>query len=171
MRILYNIWDYLNDLKRGDLLIFITLGTVLPYDDLIKKVDSLKALLKLDDKIYAQIGNGKYIPKNIKYLRFVGNMDEVYKRADIIISTCGAGTILENITHGRKLIVVNNPGITGGHEWELVSKLEALGCLIWCKKLSNLLNCINKARTKEFKEFEPDGFEVLTILNLIEGRS
>ena len=129
------MWDCLHDLERGVLLIFITLGTVLPYDDLIKMVDSLKALLKLNDKIYAQIGNGKYIPKYMTYLRFVGNMDEVYKRADIIISTCGAGTILENVVHGRKLIVVNNPGITGGHEWELVSKLELMGCLIWCKTL------------------------------------
>jgi UDP-N-acetylglucosamine transferase subunit ALG13 len=151
-------------------MIFITLGTVLPYDELIQMVDTLKALLKLDDKVYAQIGNGTYIPKHMKYLRFIGSMDEVYKRADIIISTCGAGTILENVTHGRKLVVVQNPGITGGHEWELVSKLESLGCLIWCKNLSNLLFCINEAKSKEFKKFKPEKFNISAVLEEIEGR-
>lgn len=152
-------------------MIFITLGTVLPYNELIQMVDGLKALLKIKDKIYAQIGNGKYIPKYMKYLRFVENMDEVYKRADIIISTCGAGTILENVTHGRKLIAVQNPRIIGGHEWELASKLESMDCLIWCKNLSNLLNCIQMAKTKIFKKFEPDKFDVLKILKIVEGKN
>lgn len=150
-------------------MIFITVGTVLHYDALMQMVDTLKALLKIDDKIYAQIGDGAYIPKYMKYLRFVGNMDEVYERADIIISTCGAGTVSENVVHGRKIIVVQNPGITGGHEWELVSKLESMGCLIWCKNLSNLLGCITKARTKEFKKFEPDKFDVLKVLKMVGG--
>lgn len=165
------MWDCLHDLERGVLLIFITLGTVLPHDDLIKAIDNLKALLRLDDKIYAQIGNGKYIPKHMKYLRFVGNMEEAYERADIIISTCGAGTILENVMRGRKLIVVQNPGITGGHEWELVSKLEEMGCLVWCKNLSNLLNCIQMAKAKDFKRFEPDKFNVAKVLEMVEGRA
>jgi len=152
-------------------MIFITVGTVLSHDELIKKVDVLKALLKINDKIYAQIGNGKYIPKYAKYLRFVGNMDEVYKRADIIISNCGAGTILENVIQGRKLIVVQNPGIVSKHEWELVSKLESMDCLIWCKNLSNLLNCIRMAKTKIFKKFEPEKFDISKILKIVEGKN
>lgn len=151
-------------------MIFITLGAVLPYDELVEMVDTLKALLKIDDEIYAQIGIGKYIPRHMKYLRFVGNMEETCERADIIISACGAATILENVIHGRRLIVIENPGITGGHEWELVSKLESLGCLIWCRNLSNLLECINEARSKEFKKFEPDKFDVSAVLEVVEGR-
>lgn len=151
-------------------MIFITVGTVLSHDALIEKIDALKALLKIEDKIYAQIGNGKYIPQNMKYLRFVGNMDEAYKRADIVISSCGASTIFEVMAHGKKLIVVQNPEITGNHEWELVSKLESLGCLIWCKKLSNLLSCIQMAKTKIFKKFEPDKFDVLKILGLVDKK-
>lgn len=151
-------------------MIFVTVGTVLSHDALFMMIDSLKALLKIEDKIYAQIGNGEYIPKYMTYLRFVGNMEEVYKRADIIISNCGAGTILENVAQGRRLIVVNNPGIIGGHEWELVSKLETLGCLIWCKNLNNLLFCINEARSKEFKKFEPENFNISAILKMVEGR-
>jgi len=151
-------------------LIFITLGAVLPHDELIKKIDELKAMGTITDRVYAQIGKGKYIPNHMTWLRFVGNMEETCKRADIIISACGAATILENVIHGRRLIVVQNPGITGGHEWELVSKLEELGCLIWCRNLSNLLECLDEARSKEFKKWKPDKFDISAVLEIVEGR-
>ena len=125
-------------------MIFITTGSSLPHDELIKKIDDLKTIGYIKDKVYAQIGNGKYIPNHMKWLRFVGNMEETYKHANIIISNCGAGTIMENVIHGRKLIVVKNPEVSGGHEWELASKMENLGCLIWCKDINNMLNCIKE---------------------------
>lgn len=149
-------------------MIFITTGTSLPHDDLIRKVDDLKAMGMIDDIIYAQIGYGKYIPNNMKWLRFVGNMAEVYKRADIVISNCGAGTIMENVKEGRRLIAVQNPDVTGGHEWELVSKMEKLGCLIWCNDAENILEAIEEAREKEFNKFVPDAFDVSLIIDLLE---
>ena len=145
-------------------MIFITTGTSLPHDGLIKKIDDLKAMGQLRDVIYAQIGNGKYIPNYIRWLRFVGNMDAVYDRADLIISNCGAGTILENVVKGRKLIVVQNPDIIGGHEWELVSKMEKLGCLLWCKDIDNILADIKRAMEIDFKRFIPEKFNIDLIL-------
>jgi len=151
-------------------LIFITLGTVLPYDQLIEKIDIMKGSGVIGDEMYAQIGSGSYIPKHIKYLRYVGNMEAVYKKADIVISTCGAGTLLENVTQGRRIIAIENPAVTTGHAWELVFKLEALGCLIWCRDIKDILPCINEARTKKFRKFEPDSLDITTLKGLIEGR-
>lgn len=148
-------------------MIFITTGTSLPHDELIEKVDKLISDGLISDVVYAQIGSSTYIPKNMKWLRLVGNMNEVYKRADIVISNCGAGTIMENVTHGRKLIVIQNPHITGGHEWELVSKMESFECLIWCKDINNILDCIEEARTKIFNKFIPDKFDISLITKLI----
>jgi UDP-N-acetylglucosamine transferase subunit ALG13 len=148
----------------------VTVGSSLPHDKLILEIDSLKAMGHFRDHIiYAQIGNGKYIPKKLRWKRFVGNMSEAYERADLIISSCGAATILENVVHGRRLIVVQNPDVTGGHEWELVSKMEKLGCLLWCKKVEDILDYINKARDKKFNKFIPDKFDVSPIIRLIEG--
>ena len=148
-------------------MIFITLGTVLPYDELIEKMDVLKETGAIEDEIYAQIGGGAYLPKHIEYLRYVGNMEQVYKQADIVISTCGAGTLLENVTQGRKIIAIENPAVTGGHAWELVFKLEALGCLIWCRDIKDILVCIEEARTKKFRRFKPEQIDMLTLISLI----
>lgn len=149
-------------------MIFITVGTSLPHDELIRHMDELVKKGRIKDKIIAQIGDGKYIPKNFRYARFIKNMEDGYNRADIIVSNCGAGTILENVTKGRRLIVIQNPDVTGGHEWELVKKMEDGGHLIWCKNIDELADCIDVAKDTLFNMFIPERLDiVLTIKELI----
>jgi UDP-N-acetylglucosamine transferase subunit ALG13 len=137
-------------------LIFVTVGTSLPHDELVQMMDKLASEGSIRDKVIVQRGAGRYIPKHIEHFRFAPNLDAYYNDADIVISNCGAGTIMENATKGRRLIVIQNPDITGGHEWELVKKMEKAGHLIWCKDINELLRCIEKARTMKFKQFKPE---------------
>ncbi len=133
----------------------MTVGTSLPHDELIMKIDSLVKDGKIKADVVAQIGEGRYIPKNIEYIRFAPSLEDYYHKADIIISNCGAGTIMENVTRGRRLIVIQNPDITGGHEWEIVTKMDKGEHLIWCKELNELEDSIHASSTIQFKRFEP----------------
>ena len=137
-------------------MIFVTVGTSLPHDELIQMIDKLVGEGSIQDRVIAQRGAGRYIPRNIKHFRFAPNLDVYYSDADIVISNCGAGTIMENTTKGRRLIVIQNPNITGGHEWELVTKMEKADHLVWCRDVNDLLRCIEKARSMIFKQFKPD---------------
>lgn len=145
----------------------MTVGSSLPHDALIMKIDSLVKEGKIKDKVIAQIGEGNYSPKNIEFIRFAPSLDEYYHRADIIISNCGAGTIMENVTAGRRLIVIQNPDITGGHEWEIVTKMEEGEHLIWAKGLDELEISIHSASTMKFKRFEPKQFVLSDLIKEI----
>ncbi|MHA1137337.1 MAG: glycosyltransferase [Candidatus Thorarchaeota archaeon] len=142
----------------------MTVGTSLPHDGLIMKVDGLVKEGTIADDVVAQIGAGKYIPKNIDYIRFAPSLEEFYQKADIVISNCGAGTIMENVTKGRSLIVIQNPDITGGHEWEMVTKMEKGGHLVWCKDIDDLANAIQTAKTKKFASFKPRQFSLEEVI-------
>lgn len=142
----------------------MTVGTSLPHDGLIMKVDGLVKEGTIADDVVAQIGAGKYIPKNIDYIRFAPSLEEYYQKADIVISNCGAGTIMENVTKGRNLIVIQNPDITGGHEWEMVTKMEKGGHLVWCKDIDDLANAIQTAKTKKFASFKPRQFSLEEVI-------
>ena len=146
-------------------MIFVTVGTSLPHDGLIMQLDKLVGEGLIKDEVFAQIGAGKYIPKNIEYIRFAPSLEDYYQKADIIVSNCGAGTIMENVTKGHKLIVIQNPDVTGGHEWEIVTKMEKGDHLIWCKDIGDLTNSIIIAAKKDFKRFQP---ERLVLSKLIE---
>ena len=148
-------------------MIFVTVGTSLPHDELVEIMDRLVGDGKIKDKVIVQRGAGKYAPKNIEHFRFSPSLDEYYNNAEIVISNCGAGTIMENTTKGRKLIVIQNPDIIGGHEWELVTKMEKGKHLIWCKDITQLLSSIEKAQTIEFRQFKPKQLNLSEILKEI----
>ena len=145
-------------------MIFVTVGTSLPHDGLIRKIDSLVGEGIITDEVTAQIGEGGYIPKNIDYIRFAPSLAAYYQKADIIISNCGAGTIMENVTNGRRLIVIQNPDVTGGHEWEIVTMMEKGNHLIWCKEIDDLADSIQTAKTKTFASFTPKQFSLVEVI-------
>ena len=136
-------------------MIFVTVGTSLPHDGLIEKIDNLVGQGVIKDQVIAQIGAGQYIPKNVEYIRFAPGLEEYYKKAEIVVSNCGAGTIMENVTKGRKLVVIQNPDITGGHEWEIVTKMEKGNHLVWCKNIDDLAKMIETAKKKNITQFRP----------------
>ncbi len=146
----------------------MTVGTSLPHDALIQTVDEMVGNGLIADEVIAQRGEGHYIPKHIKSFRFKKGLEEYLSKAEIVISNCGAGTIMENVTKGHRLIVIQNPDITGGHEWELVTKMEKGGHLIWCRDLNSLKTSIEKARNMEFKAFKPEQLNLKVVLNRLE---
>ncbi len=119
---------------------------------------------ELTDEVIAQTGAGQYVPKHIKSFRFKKGLDDYLREAEIVISNCGAGTIMENVTKGHRLIVIQNPDITGGHEWELVTKMEKGNHLVWCKKIDSLGTSIQTARKMDFKKFEPEQLNLNSVL-------
>jgi UDP-N-acetylglucosamine transferase subunit ALG13 len=142
----------------------VTVGTSLPHDGLIEAIDNLVGQGEISDDVIAQRGAGKYTPKHIKSFRFKKGLDDYLSRAEIIISNCGAGTIMENVTKGHRLIVIQNPDVTGGHEWEIVNKMEK-GChLVWCKGLDHLKDSIDRARTMDFTIFQPERLDLSSLL-------
>jgi len=150
----------------------VTVGTSLPHDALIQALDEMVSKGEITDEVIAQRGAGLYIPKHIKSFRFKKGLDEYQNKAEIVISSCGAGTIMENVTKGHKLIVIQNPDVTGGHEWELVTKMEKGGHLLWCKELDSLKASIEKTRKMDFKRFSPKALNFKMLLHelTIEGK-
>lgn len=85
--------------------IFVTVGSTYPFDRLIKEIDTLGENKSYD--IFAQIGESKLKPENIKFKKFL-EYEEIQKKinwADIIISHAGVGTIIDCLSKSKKLIL------------------------------------------------------------------
>ncbi len=126
-------------------MIFITVGST-KFDELVRKIDELAHDGKIKN-VLAQIGNGEYIPKNIKYFRFDKSLIKYCKSAELVISHEGAGTLFEIVSMNKKAIVITNPGTVDNPD--LVKKLSSLGHLMWCKNLDEVELYIK--RSKKFK--------------------
>jgi beta-1,4-N-acetylglucosaminyltransferase len=96
----------------------VTVGTT-TFDSLVEYLDQEEIFLHLD--IEFQIANGRYIPVNHGFFRFV-EPDEIirkYESADVIITHAGFGTVIQLLEMGKRLIVVPNLERVDKHQLDL----------------------------------------------------
>jgi len=90
-------------------LIFITLGSrEYQFNRLLKAVDELIESGTITEKVFAQIGQSDYVPRNYKYVDFLSPQDfsEYQDKATIIITHGGTGAIVSALKKGKKVIAV-----------------------------------------------------------------
>jgi len=112
-------------------MIFVTVGTSQKsFNRLIKKVDELIAEKKIDEDVIMQIGHSTYIPKNAKWFRFAPykEMKEMNKKARLVITHGGVGSILTALFYGKTVIAVPRmkkyDEHVDDHQLELVKQLS-----------------------------------------------
>lgn len=87
-------------------MIFLTVGTQLPFDRLVQALDLIQP--EVNRKIVGQVGCGTYDANNIEtYESMEPEVFNLYlKKADLIISHAGMGSIISSLKLGKRIIVV-----------------------------------------------------------------
>ncbi len=97
-------------------MIFITVGTQVGFDRLIKQVDILAA--KYTQLLFfSQIGNSRYIPTNFESVRYLtpDKFREHVIQSSLIITHAGIGTILVALKHNKNILVYPRKAIYNEH--------------------------------------------------------
>lgn len=113
-------------------MIFLTVGTQLPFDRLVRIVDEWAGREGRRD-IVAQIGPSDFVPKHMKYWQFVSPKEfvEYLSSASLVISHAGMGTILNALGMGKPILVM--PRLAkfnehrNDHQLATARRLQALG--------------------------------------------
>lgn len=94
-------------------MIFVTVGThEQGLDRLLIELDRLIEAKVINEEVFAQVGYSEYKPKNYKYENMIGydQMDLYVKKARIVITHGGPGSIFHPLQYGNIPIVVpRNP--------------------------------------------------------------
>ncbi len=100
-------------------MIFITVGTQLPFDRLIKTVDSWAGRNRSVDVI-GQIGPTLYEPHHMQYSEFVDAADyrEKVGQADLVVAHAGMGSIITALELGKPILVMPRRADRGEHRNE-----------------------------------------------------
>ncbi|SVD99510.1 uncharacterized protein METZ01_LOCUS452364, partial [marine metagenome] len=84
--------------------IFVTVGFHVDFSRLVCKMDELAT--RLETKVVMQIGSSSYQPKNSEFFRFAPSIEKYIKKADLVVSHAGVGSILEVLKAEKPLVVV-----------------------------------------------------------------
>ena len=117
-------------------MIFITVGSSLPFDRLIQTVDEVAADGVLAGQLFAQIGSGRYEPKRFPSERYLDRprYAQVVETADAIISHAGIGTISMALQMLKPIAVMPRLKALGelvdDHQRATATKFEQMGHLM-----------------------------------------
>lgn len=109
-------------------MILVTVGTQLPFDRLIKAVDEIAPSLSC--KVVAQIGEGRYHPRNIEAKKFIApvTFDKLFDATHLVVSHAGIGSVLTARRHGKPIILFPRRAAYGehrnDHQLATISQLE-----------------------------------------------
>ena len=100
-------------------MIFVTVGTQLSFDRLIEAVDAW-AGENPSESVFAQVGPGQYKTRYCQSAAFVppNQANDLFLRADLIVSHAGMGSILTAMRYRKPILVMPRRASLGEHRNE-----------------------------------------------------
>ncbi len=118
-------------------MIFVTVGSQkFPFNRLLARVDQLVGEGVIAEDVFMQTGTGSFAPQNCRYQPFChqGQFQEMVAQCSVLITHGGAGTIVDAVRRGKKIIAVPRLARYGehvdDHQMELTGRFHQMG-LIW----------------------------------------
>lgn len=128
-------------------MILVTVGSSLPYDELIRAVDKLVADGVITEPVVCQIADGKYKPEHCEHFRFKPSLEQDIRRASLVIGHGGTGTVTGLLASGKPFVAVPNPHVVHNHQEQFLARLSKDVRFLWTTDLSRLPRLISEART------------------------
>lgn len=133
-------------------MIFVTLGTSdYPFTRLLKQIDNLieNNIVK---NITVQCGNEDYQPKNFTIIKNLDKKEfnEYLKKAEVVITHGGVGTIIDCIKMGKKVIAFPRKAEYGeaknNHQEQIINNLKNTGSIL-TGEINNLAKLLEEVKT------------------------
>lgn len=145
-------------------MIFASLGTMdMPFLRMAKAVDEFAAIS--EEEVVVQTGYTDYPYKHAKAFRFCtkDEMLSYISKANILILQGGWGAISEAMEMHKKIVVIPRYNKTEHihDQFQLIRKLDSLGCVIGVFDEKKIPEAIKRAQTFEFKQIEKGNAELL----------
>lgn len=99
-------------------MIFVTIGSMFPFDRLIRAMDDWAGAREDGaEEIFAQIGDGAYEPRNMRWERSLKRADYALTvaRADLVVAHAGMGSVITAGEYGKPIVLLPRSAAQGEH--------------------------------------------------------
>ncbi|RMB04387.1 glycosyltransferase [Eilatimonas milleporae] len=124
-------------------MIFLTVGTGLPFDALVAEADRLAGLGVFSSPLTCQIGNGTYEPQHGDFFRYSKNIRSLIRDADLVILH-GGMTVYECLMFGTPFITFPNRTVADDHQYHFLEKLSSVLPVNWSPDPGDLEACYKR---------------------------
>ena len=129
-------------------MIFVTIGSMFPFDRMIRAMDAWAADAGQGEEILAQIGDGAFEPRHMTWVRRLDRPDyaAAVARSRLVVAHAGIGSIVSAAEIGKPIVVlprrVTFGEHTSDHQVETVSRLHGRPGVHVAETEGDLADCI-----------------------------
>ena len=141
-------------------MILVTLGTQdKEFTRLLKAIDREIEKGVITDKVVVQAGCTKYESKNMEMFDLIpaNEFDDYIKKADLIITHGGAGSILTGVKNNKKIIaaarLAKYKEHTNDHQKQIIKEFSEQGYIMELKDFNKLGKLIQKSKSFKPRKF------------------
>ena len=141
-------------------MIFVTVGSQLTFDRLLKAVDKEIEAGNIKDQVIVQGGKTKYKSKYMTIIKYL-DLDEFenyIKNADLIISHGGVGSIIDALKYNKTVIATPRlkkyKEALNDHQIQIIENFGIEGYIIPLLDLTELNLAIEKVKTFKPKKYK-----------------
>ena len=157
-------------------MILVTLGTQdKEFTRLLKAIDREIEKGVITEKVVVQAGCTKYKSENMEIFDLIpaNEFDEYIKKADLIITHGGAGSILTGVKNNKKIIaaarLAKYKEHTNDHQKQIIKEFSDQGYILELKDFNKLGKLIEKSKSFKPKKFVSNTSNMIELIdNYIE---
>lgn len=153
-------------------MILVLLGTQHnEFTRLLKKIENLITERFITEDVIVQAGFTKFKTDKMKVLDMIPKeeLNELIKKADLVITHGGVGSIITALEQGKKVIAVPRLSKFGehvnDHQKQICEVFDKKQFLIGVQDAENLDVAINKSKNFIPKKYESDNQKMLDIIS------
>lgn len=158
-------------------MILVLLGTFpLTFERPLIELDRLLENGTLSEEVIVQSGHTVYNSSHMTFVPFIDldGLLDLYRRADLVITQAGTGSIIKGLKMNKKMIAVARLAKYGehvdDHQVELIQEFAGANYLIPWKEGDDLAELIAKAKKFEPTEYKSSNKEIVNyLINYIDN--
>ncbi len=129
------------------IVILVTVGTTMPFDELLAEVDRLAEKGFFEGTLLVQSGQSKYRMRHGE--QFVGRpgLQDLIDQSDMVI-THGGATVIQLLLSGKPFVAFPNPRAAGDHQTAFLCQVSEVMDISWSRDVADLERlCTERRKT------------------------
>ncbi len=118
-------------------MILVTVGTTMPFDELLAEVDRCAAAGLFGQSVVCQGGQSSYRMAHAEQFMGRPSIDDLIVESSMVI-THGGATVVQLLIARKAFVAFPNPRGAGDHQTSFLEQIAAVSDISWSRNVSDL---------------------------------
>ncbi len=137
-------------------MIFVTVGSTMPFDELLAEVDRLAGAGVFGEDVLCQGGQSAYRLTHGEQFMGRPSIEDLIAEASFVISHGGAATVLQLLLAGKPFVAFANPRGADDHQGGFLTAVARNCPISWGRDVGDLERLFRERRVKGPVHFQSD---------------